>query len=139
LNIVLHVALPYCVHGQRAEDAVRGLIADAMDAFNFNGSMTGVVRLAALAQLAGKPCWHGSEVDLGILEAGYVHAAAASPACTWPSDIFGRLVREHDLLAAPLRFEGKHVIVPSGPGLGVVLDDGAVEKYRAGPDLVFAA
>jgi muconate cycloisomerase len=138
VNIVLHVALPYCVHGQRARDAIEGLRADALDAFNFNGSMASfALRLGAAAELAGKPCWHGSEVDLGILEAGYVHAAAATGACTWPSDIFGRLVREHDLLQQPLRFEGKHVEVPDAPGLGIDVDDEAVERYRAAPDLTW--
>ena len=135
LNVARHVALGYVDHGQRAEDALAALQADAVDGFNFSGPMAEFVRLADLADLAGKPCWHGSEVDCGILEAGYVHAAASAPACTWPSDIFGRLVREHDLLVEPLRFEGKYVRVPQGPGLGIALDLEALEKYRAGPDI----
>jgi muconate cycloisomerase len=135
LPIVLHIALSYAMFGQRADDALRALKLDAVDGFNFNGPMAAFVRLADLAHLAGKPCWHGSGVDLGILEAGYLHAAAASPACTWPSDIFGRLVREHDLLREPIRFEGKFAVVPNKPGLGVELDDDAVEHYRAGADI----
>jgi muconate cycloisomerase len=135
LNIVLHVALSYSMFGQRADDALRALAADAVDGFNFNGSMASFVRLADLAHLAGKPCWHGSGVDLGILEAGYLHAAAASPACTWPSDIFGRLVREHDLLREPIRFDGKYAVVPARPGLGVEIDETAMERYRVGADI----
>ncbi len=137
LNVVLHVALPYCAYGQRAEDALAGLKEDALDAFNFNGGMAKFVELANIAHLANKPCWHGSEVDLGLLEAGYVHASAAAPACTWPSDIFGRLVREHDLLKSPLTFDGKNIRVPTKPGLGVDLDESAIETYRvaAGIDL----
>lgn len=96
------------------------------------------MRLSDLAHLAGKPCWHGSKIDLGITEAGYVHAAAAAPACTWPSDIFGRLIREHDLLTVPLAFEGKFVRVPTGPGLGVALDPEALARYRCGPDVELA-
>jgi muconate cycloisomerase len=135
LPIVLHIALSYAAFGQRAEDALRALKLDAVDGFNFNGPMAAFVRLADLAELAGKPCWHGSGVDLGILEAGYLHAAAAAPACTWPSDIFGRLVREHDLLREPIGFEGKFAVVPSGVGLGVEVDEGAVEHYRSGADI----
>jgi muconate cycloisomerase len=135
LNVVLHVALPYGAYGQRAEDALAGLKADALDAFNFNGSMAAFAKLADLAHLANKPCWHGSEVDLGLLEAGYVHAAACAKACTWPSDIFGRLVREHDLLKTPLKFDGKNIVVPTQPGLGVELDQSAIEKYRVGDDI----
>jgi muconate cycloisomerase len=135
LNIVLHIALSYSMFGQRADDALRALHADAVDGFNFNGSMASFVRLADLAHLASKPCWHGSGVDLGILEAGYLHSAAASPACTWPSDIFGRLVREHDLLRESIRFDGKYAVVPTGLGLGVELDETAMERYRAGADI----
>jgi muconate cycloisomerase len=135
LNIVLHIALSYSMFGQRADDAIAALHADAVDGFNFNGSMASFVRLADLAHLASKPCWHGSGVDLGILEAGYLHSAAASPACTWPSDIFGRLVREHDLLRESIRFDGKYAVVPTGLGLGVELDETAMERYRAGADI----
>jgi muconate cycloisomerase len=135
LNIVLHIALSYSIFGQRADDALRALHADAVDGFNFNGSMASFVRLADLANLANKPCWHGSGVDLGILEAGFLHSAAASPACTWPSDIFGRLVRKHDLLREQIQFDGKYAVVPTGPGLGVDLDETAIEHYRAGADI----
>ena len=62
-----------------------------------------------------------------------VHVAAASKLCTLPSDIFGRLIREHDLLAEPLSFDGKgNFMVPTGPGLGVELDEKAVTRYAGG-------
>jgi muconate cycloisomerase len=138
LPVAIHVSLPYCVHGQSITDTLTVLKEDACDGYNFNGAMAPFVRLADIAELAGKPCWHGSEVDLGVMEAGYVHAAAAAPACTWPSDIFGRLVREHDLLTQPLQFVGKHILVPTGPGLGVSICPDAQAKYRAGEDLVLA-
>ncbi len=135
LKVIIHISLPYVVHGQTIGDIIAAIRADCCDGFNFNGSMARFVELASIAELLDVPCWHGSEVDLGILEAGYVHAAAAAPACTWPSDIFGRLVREHDLLDKPLEFDGKHVRVPQGPGLGVELCPKALEQYRSGPDI----
>lgn len=138
LRTIMHVALPYCVHGQDATDTLKALALDAVDGFNFNGGMAAFIRLADLGYMAGKPCWHGSEIDLGILEASYVHAAACAPGCTWPSDIFGTLIREADLLAKPLTWEGKYVHVPQDPGLGVDLDPAAVEHYRAGEDFTLA-
>ena len=63
------------------------------------------------------------------LEAMYVHQCAAAKLCIWPSDIFGRLVRTHDLLKTPLRLEPPYVYLPSGPGLGVELDREAVEAH----------
>jgi L-alanine-DL-glutamate epimerase-like enolase superfamily enzyme len=94
------------------------------------------VELAATAALAGMNCWHGSEVDLGILEMSALHAAAATPNCTVPSDIFGELVREDDLIVEPIRFERAHALVPQGVGLALELDRAAVERYRAGGSIV---
>jgi muconate cycloisomerase len=130
IAIVLHVSLPYLLHGQRPKDAVQALQAEAVDGFNFNGGLVGFQRLAHLAAAAGLPCWHGSELDLGILEARYLHSAAAAQTCVWPSDIFGRLIREHDLLAQPLTMEPPFATLPQGAGLGVTPDLEAIQHYQ---------
>ena len=97
IPVVLHVSLPYILHGQRIEDSIKALQTEAVDGFNFNCGLANFQRLDHIAAAAQVPCWHGSEIDLGILEAMYVHSAAASTSCTWPSDIFGRNIRQHDL------------------------------------------
>ena len=127
--IVLHVSLPYILHGQRIKDAIQALNAGAVDGFNFNGGLANFQRLDHIAFAAGLPCWHGSEVDLGILEAMYVHSAAAAESCIWPSDIFGRLIRTHDLLEEPLKMEPPFVHLPEGPGLGVSPDEEAINHF----------
>lgn len=130
ISIVLHVSLPYIYHGQRVHDAIRALQLSAVDGFNFNGGLIGFQQLDRIASAAGLPCWHGSEIDLGIMEAMYLHQCAAAPSCTWPSDIFGRLIREHDLLTAPLDLRPPFATLPAGPGLGVQLDRDAVRHYQ---------
>jgi muconate cycloisomerase len=129
LPIAIHVSLPYLEMGQMPTDVLESIRAGGCDYFNFNGGPFAVKRLATVAQLADIPFWHGSEVDLGILEAAYVHVASACANCTLPSDIFGRLVREHDLLREPLKFDGRFVAVPTAPGLGVEIDDDALARY----------
>ncbi|MFV1980031.1 MAG: mandelate racemase/muconate lactonizing enzyme family protein [Rhodothermia bacterium] len=128
--IVLHVSLPYILHGQRVEDAIEAIRMDAVDGFNFNGGAARFQQLAGIAEAAGLPCWHGSEANLGILEARYVHSAAAASNCFWPSDTFGRLVREHDLLEEPIRIEPPFAYLPDGPGLGVTPDEAAIAHYQ---------
>lgn len=128
--IVLHVSLPYAAHGQKVEDAVTAIKAGAVDGFNFNGGLAQHRQLDAIAAAARLPSWHGSEIDLGILEAAYLHKCAAARSCTWPSDIFGRLIRSHDLLSEPLTFEPPYALLPDGPGLGVALDERAVDEHR---------
>lgn len=132
IPMFLHVALPY---DQSPGGLVTALREQAVDGFNFNGPMFRFVELAAAASLAGLPCWHGSEVDLGILEVSALHACAAAPGCTIPSDIFGELVRVDDLLETPIEFDGGFARVPQGPGLGVRLDRAALETYRAGDSI----
>ena len=128
--IALHVSLPYVLHGQRIKDSIQAIQLEAVDGFNFNCGLADFQRLDHIASAAELPCWHGSEVDLGILEAMYVHSAAAAPSCIWPSDIFGRLIREHDLLKTPLKIEPPFVHLPEGPGLGVEPDPDAIAHYQ---------
>jgi muconate cycloisomerase len=128
--IVLHVSLPYVVHGQRTYDAINAVSHRAVDGFNFNGGLANFQRLDHIASVANLPCWHGSEIDLGILEAMYLHSCAAAESCSWPSDIFGRLVRSHDLLREPLTIDPPIAKLPKGPGLGVELDREALAAHR---------
>ena len=59
----------------------------------------------------------------------YVHSAAAAESCTMPSDIFGRLIRSHDLLKTPLDIQPPFVSLPEGPGLGIEVDEDAIKQF----------
>jgi muconate cycloisomerase len=126
----MHISLPYLEMGQTIQDLATAARLGVSDYYNFNGGIYAFRRMAFFADLFGVPCSHGSEVDLGILEASYVHKVASVPNATLASDIFGRVIREHDLLAEPLQFERGHALVPTGPGLGVQLDEAALDHYR---------
>jgi muconate cycloisomerase len=130
IPIALHIHLPYAEHQQYREEFVHAVRLDAIDSLNIGGGLVAFQRLGAMAEIAGIPVWHGTEVDLGILDASYVHACAATAACTLPSDIIGNFLREDDLIQEPLVYEDGEVLVPEGPGLGVELDLEALEKYR---------
>ena len=130
IPIFLHVSLPYVLQGQRPYDAINALQHGAVDGFNFNAGLAKFHQLDCIAHTANLPSWHGSEIDLGILEAMYVHQAAAAPSCTLPSDIFGRMIRQHDLLISPLEILPPFVTVPIGTGLGIELDYDAIEKFK---------
>lgn len=130
IPIVLHVSLPYILHGQRIEEAIKALQMEAVDGFNFNCGLANFQRLDHVAMAASLPCWHGSEVDLGILEAMYVHSAAAAKSCIWPSDIFGRMIRSHDLLKEPLNINPPFIELPNGLGLGVEPDESIISEFQ---------
>ena len=126
----MHVSLPYIEMGQMPQDAARAAKLECNDYFHFNGGIFAFRRLTALADLFAIPYSHGSELDFGILEASYVHKVAASSLGTMPSDVFGRLIREHDLLKQPLEIRDGKAAVPQAAGLGVELDPAAVQHYR---------
>lgn len=125
------MAVPVAMHLGTPGEILEAIRAGAIDYFN-NGSsgMYEFVRCAYLGEIAGVPCWHGSGVDLGIREASFLHACAASPSCTLGSDIFGELIRSDDLIARPIEFENGHAKLPAGPGLGVEGDLDAIENHR---------
>jgi muconate cycloisomerase len=129
LPIALHIHLPYSAHGQNIREMIAAIKIEAVDYFNLGGGLADFIRMADIAEAAGIPVWHGTEVDLGILDASYVHACAAAPACTLPSDIIGNFLREDDLIREPLRYENGFVSLPTGPGLGVELDEVALSRY----------
>ncbi|AVR98913.1 mandelate racemase/muconate lactonizing enzyme family protein [Pseudoduganella armeniaca] len=132
IPIVLHVSPPYEQEGQAIHDAINALMHGAVDGFNFNAGLDSFRQLDGIAAAAGVNCWHGSEIDLGILEAMFIHNACAAKSCVWPSDIFGRLLRQHDLLRTPHRIDAPYAYLPEGPGLGVEVDREAIERYKIG-------
>ncbi len=131
IRIVRHISLPYIYQGQRAHDIINCIQHCSADGFNFNAGLHRFRTLDAVASIANMYCWHGSEIDLGILEAMYVHQVHAAASCIWPSDIFGRLIRSHDLLETPIKIQDSYAYLPQdGAGLGIRLDHKSVEQYR---------
>lgn len=130
IPLVLHISLPYAQQAQSIHDSINALQHGSIDGFNFNGGISSFMQLDAVAAAAGVNCWHGSEIDLGILEAMYVHTACAAKSCVWPSDIFGRLLRQSDLLKTSIRLEPPYAYLPEGLGLGVELDWEAINTYK---------
>jgi muconate cycloisomerase len=128
------ISVPIAMHLYINREGVPGMVnaisARACSVFNLGaGSKYDFVTRAYLAGASGIPVWHGSAHELGILDTANVHACAAAPSCTFPSDILSHQ-RVHDLLASPLEIRNGHAIVPMGPGLGVELDDDAVRRYQ---------
>src|SRR5919199_556612 len=123
------IDVPVALHLGNPRDIVNAIKAEACDHMNLGGGMVQFIRNAAMAAAAGMLCWHGSGVDLGIMEHSYLHAAACARNCVLPSDLVGSWVREDDLIVSALRFEDGYALVPDTPGLGCELDEAAVERY----------
>lgn len=122
--------IPLAMHLGEPQFLWNALRAGAIDYLNCSpGSAAQWMEMVHLAQNAGVPCWHGSGVDLGVMEHMFLHRCAAAPNATLASDIFGELVRENDLIRDPILFKNGHALVPQRPGLGCELDMKALAQY----------
>jgi muconate cycloisomerase len=134
-NLDWYVALrhttPFAIalHLGDRDQVVNAIKREAADALNLGGTMAQFVAMSRLAGAAGMPIWHGSGVDLGLLDASYIHAAACAETCTLGSDIVGQMIRQSNLLRTPLRFAGGQVELPQSPGLGVEVDEEQLQRY----------
>ena len=120
-----------------AADAWNLLQAGAVDVISVypgkNGGISGSVEIAATARSAGVVCHIGSNLELGIGTAAMIHlgcAVASIDSETYPSDILGPHYHESDLLRQPLSLGPEGAKAPDGPGLGVELDESALNRYR---------
>jgi muconate cycloisomerase len=123
--------MPIALHLIGAKTILEGIRREAADYYNLSsGSPSDFVFCARICSAAGCAVWHGSRMELGILDMAHIHAAAAATACTLPSDFVGNLMREDDLIVEPIRMEDGNALVPDKPGLGIELDMDALERYR---------
>jgi muconate cycloisomerase len=74
---------------------------------------------------------------LGIASAAQVHLGAArASVLDHAMELFGHIMMEDDLIVEPLDYSNGRVQVPRGAGLGVALDEAALERYATGPAVV---
>jgi muconate cycloisomerase len=117
-----------------AWNVARAHAADVISVYpGKNGGIAASIEIAHVAQAASLVCHVGSNLELGIASAAMLHLACAVPAIdsqTYPADILGPLYHETDLLQKPLELGPEVARLPSGPGLGVELDEKLLERYR---------
>jgi glucarate dehydratase len=131
-------SIPFSAH---TPDLVLAAGLGAPDALvvglGFAGGIAGTRRLIGECEERGVGFWFYSG-DLGIATAAYLHVAAATPYLDRPSQSLLRWTTEDVVAGGPFSPEEGVLAVPTGPGLGVELDeralDRAVERFaREGP------
>jgi L-alanine-DL-glutamate epimerase-like enolase superfamily enzyme len=74
----------------------------------------------------------GKIAESGIATASVLHLAAALPNVDWGMSPTSPYLAE-DILASPLQFARGHAMVPSGPGLGIEVDEERVRRFASKP------
>lgn len=94
-----------------------------------SGGLLAASRHAAVAAEANVPLAHHSSFDLGIKTAAKLHLIATMPSLSLSSDSV-YYAWEDDVIEKPFSFERHQLSVPTGPGLGVTVDEAKLEEYR---------
>jgi muconate cycloisomerase len=55
---------------------------------------------------------------------------ATFPELEWGTELFGPLLLGEEILVQPLDYSEFSLAVPSGPGLGIELDEDRLERFR---------
>ena len=99
------------------------------DGFAGHGEgLAATLHYAALAHEANMP-FFVQLVGTGITTAFAAHVAAALPAARWPA-VTALNVYADDLLREPLEIRRGYVRVPDAPGLGIEINEQALENFR---------
>ena len=126
------VDIRQALHLSEPRPLLRAIEAEAIDCCNFSGNVAAVRQAAGIAAAAGLPIWlQTSGLCLGVHAAFSVHLQATLRNELMPCDELP-FVREDSLVGDTLQLRDGHLSVPEGPGLGVSLDESAVERYRTG-------
>lgn len=118
-------------------DALRVVRQEAADMISIKlmkpGGIRRSQRIAMIAEAAGLPCYAGAMWESGVGIAASLHFMAATANVKYGSDFYiPYFLMEHDIVKNPPRFADGYVYVPTGPGLGVELDEDAVRRVRVG-------
>ena len=120
-------------HPRRSDWFRHALREELADGYNLGGgAVIEFQQMAQNAEFASKDCWHGSSIEMGVLQHLRLHASACAPNCLLASDLCSEWVREHTLVKQRMQYRDGGAIVPNLPGLGVELDHDAVKKYTVG-------
>ena len=126
-----------------ADEALRGpndalAIASigAADVFSVkieqSGGLSAARRVYAIAEAAGVELYGGTMLESGVGTIASAQLFATFPKLHWGTELFGPLLLTEEILAQPLVYGDFALALPTGPGLGIALDDERLAFFRRG-------
>ncbi len=104
---------------------------EVCDGFVIDGAATRVMNNGTVAGAASKPFWL-QQVGTGITGTFSLHFGAVLSHARWPAVNCHQLYTKH-MVTPGIKVENGTAAVPEGPGMGVDLDEDAVERFRVEP------
>jgi muconate cycloisomerase len=94
-----------------------------------HGGLLGVRKVAAVAEAAGIELYGGCLLESSIGAAAHLQVFSTLRELAWGCEHFGPQILTADLVTEPLRYADFQVHLPTGPGLGVTLDETAMRRF----------
>ncbi|MDQ2093613.1 muconate cycloisomerase family protein [Rhodalgimonas zhirmunskyi] len=118
------------------EDALAVAAGKSADVFAVKVAQSGGLRRAseviAIGQAAGLGLYAGTMLETGLGTAAALQLFSTVEKLDWGTELFGPLLLNDEILSDSLRYRDFCVEIPSGPGIGVALDQDKVDFYRRG-------
>ena len=128
------LGLPISEHANSLHLIRRLHEANAIDVVNIATCANGIWKTRQLFDFAGElglRTLHGTTQELSIGTSAAAHVMASLPSIDMPCDPAGPLLYTEDCTANRVRYEEGCLVVPDGPGLGIEVDEGQLEKMAA--------
>ncbi|MBT0667330.1 muconate cycloisomerase family protein [Novosphingobium profundi] len=99
-----------------------------------SGGLFATAEVAAIASAADLGLYGGTMLEGSVGTAASAHVFATLPRLDWGTELFGPLLQTDEILAQPLHYANFSLTVPTGPGLGIALDEDKVAYFRRDRD-----
>ncbi len=94
-----------------------------------HGGLLATGRVAAVCEAAGMALYGGCLLESSVGAAAHLQLFASLRNLPWHCEHFGPQILVDDLVTEPLAFEDFNILLPSGPGLGVTLDEDKIRHF----------
>ncbi|WCT74129.1 muconate/chloromuconate family cycloisomerase [Sphingomonas naphthae] len=120
------------LHGPRDAFAIAATAGARIFAVKIaqSGGLHAANDVARIAEAAGIGLYGGTMLEAGVGTAASAQLFATFPSLAWGTELFGPLLLTEELLAEPLAYADFELAVPTGPGIGVSLDEDKVARLR---------
>jgi len=95
-----------------------------------SGGLFAAQRVAAIADAAGIGLYGGTMLEGAVGTVASAHVFSTFPNLQWGTELFGPLLLTEEILTTPLAYRDFELCVPSGPGLGITLDEDRLALFR---------
>lgn len=94
-----------------------------------SGGAFNALRVAAIADAAGIGLYGGTMLEGAIGTIISAHAFSTFAQLQWGTELFGPLLLTEEILTEPLDYSDFELAIPSGPGLGLTLDEDRLARF----------